>query len=156
LFTGIWHGANWTFIIWGMLYCVFLLLEKYTKLKSFVESHKLIGHIYTMLVVVLLWVIFRAGSAADAIRFIGNMFGFGATSFCDNATKDLLMSSLIPLVIGAIFALPIKDKIYGISTKCEKAFKPIFTVIIIVLSILAICCCVSMGSNESVALYANF
>lgn len=155
LFTGIWHGANWTFIIWGMVYCVILLLEKFTNLKTFAEKHKAFGHIYTMLVVVLLWVVFRANSATEAFSYIAAMAGIGTSSFMGGAF-DLLKQVWLPLVVGAIFALPVKETAVKLVPSCEKAIKIVCNIVILVLAILAICVCVTMGASGSVSLYANF
>lgn len=155
LFTGVWHGANWTFMIWGMLYFVFLLLEKYTNLKKFMENHKVLGHIYTLIIVVLLWVIFRANSATDAFKYIGTMFGIGASSFYDESVKKLFASIWITLIVGAIFALPVKDTLIAKLPKSEKAINILYNVVILVFAVLAICVCVTNGKG-SVSLYANF
>lgn len=156
LLTGIWHGANWTFIIWGMVYCAILLLEKFTSLKTFAEKHKIFGHIYTMLVVVLLWVVFRADSLESALNIISAMFGIGVNGFVDDIALDIIKDAWVPLVIAAIFALPVKDKIYSILGNKSKLVIPVETLVTIVLSIVAICVCVSNGANGSVSLYANF
>ena len=72
LLTGIWHGANWTFIIWGFLYFSLLIIEKETPFKKFLNGA--FGHIYTFVMVCLLWVIFRADNIHVAADFLHVMF----------------------------------------------------------------------------------
>ena len=71
LLTGIWHGANWTFIVWGLFYFVLLVMEKQT---SLVKKKAWWGHIYTMLFVIIGWVIFRAKNITNAYEYIKVMF----------------------------------------------------------------------------------
>ena len=102
--TGMWHGANWTFIVWGLLYFVLLMFEKLT------GFHKKTGwymHIYTMLFVMLGWVLFRSDSISSAISYIGNMFGIGATGFIDLTFIDSVKNSAAILVAAIIFSTPI-------------------------------------------------
>lgn len=97
--TGVWHGANWTYIAWGMLYFVFLVIEKLTGIE---KKLGIFSHIYTLIIVILLWVIFRSSSISSAIIYIGNMFGVGANGFVDSAaieywknTKLLFLTALV-------------------------------------------------------------
>ncbi|MBQ7975548.1 MAG: MBOAT family protein [Clostridia bacterium] len=72
LATGIWHGANWTFIVWGMFYFVLQFFEKY--FKPFNKIPGWIRYIYTMLFVMLGWVLFRSTTISGAIEYMGRMF----------------------------------------------------------------------------------
>ena len=81
LLTGIWHGASWNFILWGLYYFVFLVMEKLffinkfnnSKLKSFISNT--LGRIYSLLVVIFGWVLFRATTLTSAISYIKTMLG---------------------------------------------------------------------------------
>ena len=84
LLTGLWHGAAWNFVLWGVWHGAFILLERYLKKnKKFntIKCAEWIKRIYTLLVVALGWVLFRAGSIGEAIAYIKTMFGveLGAT-----------------------------------------------------------------------------
>ena len=71
LLTGLWHGANWTFVAWGLLYFFLLVIEKHIGL----DKKKIWwGHIYTMFFVILAWVLFRADSIKSAYHYIKIMF----------------------------------------------------------------------------------
>lgn len=74
--TGLWHGANWTFIAWGLYYAAFLILEKFVLKHLFEKLPKPVRHGYTLLVVLVGWVFFRSASLADAAGYLGAMFGF--------------------------------------------------------------------------------
>ncbi len=105
LLTGIWHGANWTFLVWGLLYFVILILEKlfYSK-----DRHvpSFVGHIYTMLIVMIAWVIFRSDSIGKAWSMIMNLFYSYGKGFCDNESLYILSSCKWIIICGVIFATP--------------------------------------------------
>ena len=71
--TGLWHGANWTFVVWGLFHGFFLLLEEF--LPFIKKLPKVLRHIYTLLAVTIGFVVFRADTISEAVRFIGQMFG---------------------------------------------------------------------------------
>ena len=71
-----WHGANWTFIAWGLMYFVILTIEKLTGLGK--KSYWW-GHLYTMVLVIIGWVIFRSTGMGNAFLYIKAMFGIGVS-----------------------------------------------------------------------------
>jgi D-alanyl-lipoteichoic acid acyltransferase DltB (MBOAT superfamily) len=109
LCTGIWHGSNWTFILWGMIYFVLQAVEKYTDLPGKINRLHL-GHIYTMLVVTLCWVIFRSDSLAVSFRYIGAMFGIRNTGIISVGDMDTLKYYAVPMVIGILCASSLAGK----------------------------------------------
>lgn len=102
LLTGIWHGASWNFILWGVLYGVMIILEKLFLGKLLEKIPAAIGWLYTMLLVVLGWVLFASANLSSAFGYIGAMFG-GSGVLCDNTALYLLLNYGILLVVG-IFA----------------------------------------------------
>lgn len=70
--TGMWHGASWSFIIWGLYHGFFQVLER-LGVKSFLKKHNIISHVYCSLIVIFGWVLFRSETLMDAIRFILRM-----------------------------------------------------------------------------------
>ena len=113
-FTGLWHGANWTFVLWGLWHGLFLLLEEY--LPFLKKLPKAIGHIYTTLVVLLGFVVFRADTIGYGFGYIGRMFSFGSPGSYD---MSLALRQLTPwfififviAVIGCAPIRPLSDKI---------------------------------------------
>lgn len=102
LLTGIWHGASWNFILWGVLYGVMIILEKLFLGKLLEKLPAAAGWLYTMLLVVLGWVLFASVNLSSAFGYMGAMFG-GSGVLCDNTALYLLLNYGILLVIG-IFA----------------------------------------------------
>lgn len=104
--TGFWHGAAWNFIFWGLYYGVLLLLEKYV-LKDILERlPNAVKHIYTLLFVMIGWVLFFSSSMGEALSYIGAMFGIGAHGFADSAGIYYLYNYLILFVISGICSAP--------------------------------------------------
>lgn len=103
---GLWHGAAWTFVVWGLIHGFFLLLEEYLPIR---KLPKPIGWVYTMLVVMLAFVLFRADTFEQGLHFLSQMLiGWGALAPEANV---LLMAQLTPLfvftlVLGAVGSFP--------------------------------------------------
>ena len=98
LFTGIWHGANWTFILWGLLYFVLLVFERATGIKP--------GHICTMIIVVIAWVIFRAESVSEGLSYIASMFGLNGNALYDGGFIEYIKGSWIVLLAALTGIFP--------------------------------------------------
>ena len=104
--TGLWHGASWTFIVWGLFHGAFLMLETYVP--QIRKIPKALGHVYTLLAVTVGFVVFRADTLPEAFRFIGKMFAgfdFSAPAML-NALRVLTPYfgvMLVLAVIGACF-----------------------------------------------------
>lgn len=110
--TGVWHGANWTFIVWGLWYFVLLCFEKYTGYPERLTSGigKVLYRIFTLLTVVIGWIIFRAPSLTMAGLYLKNMFGI-STVFIDEVAVFFAKDLFIMLLIGAIVSTPAIAKI---------------------------------------------
>jgi len=102
LLTGIWHGADWTFILWGVLYGVFIIAERLFLGKILDRLPDWICWLYTMILVVFGWVLFASPNLAAAGAYFGAMFGSSGTVFSDS-TLYLLMNYGAVLVLG-VFA----------------------------------------------------
>ncbi len=97
MLTGLWHGAAWNFVVWGLLFAVFLLLEKWVPLLSKLPG--VLRHGYVLLVIVLSFVIFNARDMAQALADMGGMFGVDAPLYSREAVYYL--RSYLPLLITA-------------------------------------------------------
>ncbi len=100
--TGIWHGANWTFIVWGTLYGVVIILEKLFLGRVLEKLPSFVSWVYTMLLVMLGWVLFASPDISTAGAYIATMFG-GSGILFDNTAIYLLINYGFILVFG-IFA----------------------------------------------------
>lgn len=150
LLTGIWHGANWTFIVWGLYYFILLLIEKKTKIN---KKLGFFSHIYTILFVIIGWVIFRADNLLLACKYLGYMFGINSNGFTDTMTLYIVKSSGIVIILAIICSLPITKYINKIklNNNLKYILEAIFILIIFVLSTL-----VSLRSSYNPFIYFNF
>ena len=106
--TGLWHGANFTFIVWGLMFFVLLVIEKLTGLhKKSGKALNVFKWLYTILFVVLGWVLFRANSLSDAFVYIRSMFGLAGNVFADGMFTGWFTQNIILLVIGAVLCTPL-------------------------------------------------
>ena len=149
LLTGIWHGANWTFIVWGLIYFVIQLVEK-LMLKG--EALKIIGHIYTGIVFIICWVIFRSDNLLSAFTYIGKMFGKG-TLFVDDISIKMLSGSWRLLLVSCICCIPWKQ--FGILNRIDdnvlNISKQVATIFVFLISVLTV-----LNGNYSPFVYFNF
>lgn len=104
---GLWHGASWTFVVWGLIQGFFLLLEEYLPIH---RLPKPVGWVYAMLVVTVAFVLFRADTFAQGGYIIGQMFtGFHFEYSCmELALRQMTPVFLVALVAGLVGALPVK------------------------------------------------
>ena len=157
LLTGIWHGANWTFIIWGLLYFILLVIEKLTGLHKKEKFTKTIGHVYTLFFVIIGWVFFRAENLQAAISYLGKMFGIGATGIIDLAFLEYIRQGIFVIIIGIIASFPVMKAIQNLIAK-KKINKKNVSIIqslgLCIIFILSIAICVS--STYSPFIYFNF
>ena len=122
LLTGFWHGAAWNFIFWGLWFCVLLLGEKFVWGKLLGKLPRPVRHIYTMLLVILSWVLFRADSLSAAVSYIGVMFGAAGAALSDGQTNYILKEYWPELVFAVIAALPVKITLQSLLKKHEAGF----------------------------------
>ena len=111
LCTGIWHGASWNFVVWGVYYGILLICEKLFLLKVLERLPRVFGHIYTLFFVVISWVIFAFDSLGKGWEYIQVMFGFGGVPAVDDRALYLLLTHAILLVILILACTPLPAKI---------------------------------------------
>lgn len=99
LLTGIWHGAAWNFILWGVYFGVLLIIEKLFLLKYLQKVPHFVGHIYTMILVVISWVIFAFDDFSKVISYLGAMFGANGAGFMNGETVYILYTNLFLLLV---------------------------------------------------------
>ncbi len=110
LLTGIWHGANWTFIFWGLLYFVMLSFEKSFDMDK-KENLKILRHAYTMLFVIFGWVLFRATSIIDAKAYFTTMLMPTSNGIVDPEFIFYVKEFWVFVILGILFATPLLPKI---------------------------------------------
>ena len=110
LLTGFWHGAEWTFIAWGVYFGILLMIEK-TFLLEKLNRHKFMGHIYVFFLIVFSFIIFDATTIIDGFSNIGGLFGMGGVPLISEPTLYYLKSYAIMLLIAMIGATPLPKMI---------------------------------------------
>ncbi len=104
--TGFWHGAQWTFALWGLFYAILLTVEKYF-LSSYLKKHKISGHIYVLILTAISFTIFSQQTVADALSCVGSMFGANSIPFVSMEFLYQLKNYGFVLVIGILGATPL-------------------------------------------------
>ncbi|WP_290092313.1 MBOAT family protein [uncultured Dubosiella sp.] len=150
LLTGIWHGANWTFICWGLMYFLLLLLERFTNIQQRLGKF---SWLYTFLFVMLGWVLFRSDSITQAIHYLGGMVGIGAKGFMGEAFVQYLRQYGIWYVAGIVCCCPVFPVI-------ERAFrkKPAYQLVagLATLAIFAVSVLYIFSNAYNPFIYFNF
>lgn len=114
LLTGLWHGASWNFILWGLYYGVLIILEKFVFRRLLERTPSALRHILTMLAVIFGWVIFEITSPASELEFVKAMLGFGgsfANSFTLNALHNYAVTFIAAIAISTGIPLKICKKL---------------------------------------------
>lgn len=109
--TGFWHGANWTFILWGLLFFVAICIEKSILGKYINKLWKPLKHIYLLLIIMIGWVFFRSGSISEALNILKTMFGFNGLPLWSVYIPQFINDYWYILFPAIIFSLPILDLI---------------------------------------------
>lgn len=153
LLTGIWHGANWTFLLWGVYYGILLLLEKFVLRRVLEHLPGLLRHVLTLLLVLIGWVFFFSSSPAAAFGWIGRMFGSGS-ALIDATAKYYLAGCWPLLLVGAIGSFPIVSHVGTNLLRRSKAWQA-FSVVLF-LALLLLCIALMMNDTYSTFLYFQF
>ena len=153
--TGVWHGASWNFIFWGMYYGVILILEKFV-LSSILEYiPKVIKWFFTLILVIIGWVFFFSASLGDAFRWVGCMFGIGANGLMDSFAEYYFAGSWKILLISAVASFPFVTK-QGNNLLKGTSKLPVYLSVVWFGVLLLLCIAGMMSSTYSSFLYFQF
>lgn len=122
LLSGLWHGANTTFVLWGVWYGVFISIESIW-LAKFLQGKNFIAHIYALLVIIFGWVMFRADSVAYAINYWAAMLGFTGIFLYDLSSymqKDVVVALIIGVILSYDWRPLYKRLVLAYATKNYK------------------------------------
>ena len=152
--TGLWHGASWNFLLWGLYYGVILIIEKVWLLRPLQKAPAAVQHLYSLLLIVLGWVIF----ALTDFGAIGGYFAalFGAHGGADSSTMYLLTSNLILLVIAGFASTRLPAKLAAgfvrrLTPAGQTAVKCVFYT-----GVLLMCIAFLVGDSYNPFLYFRF
>ena len=135
--TGLWHGANITFVAWGMMYFVLIVAEKLMGFEKKNSNLKSIRWLYTMVFVIIGWVIFRSESMSAAVYYVRSMFGLNGNPFSDALFRGFFRQNLILLIVGAVLSTPLAHRLctrFSISV-AERACRAAALILLFVLSV---------------------
>ena len=149
--TGLWHGAAWNFVLWGLLYAVFLLLERFFPIPERLPD--LLRRIYVMLIVILGFVLFNAVDLNQAISDIAGLFGFGGIPFVNSETLYALRSNAMLFILSLVGCTPLV-------CRCTKklAGKPTAAVLepVVLIILLVLCTAYLVDGSFNPFLYFRF
>lgn len=136
ILTGLWHGAAWNFVMWGLYFGILLIIEKVFLNKYLEKIPKFFAHIYTLLIVMISFIIFNGNSVTDILQNIGGLFGINNIPFITQESLYYLKSYFIIIIISIIGATPILKQIVN-NNKIHKIInyiEPIFLLLILIIS----------------------
>ena len=153
--TGIWHGAAWNYVAWGLYYGGLLLLEKFVLKNVLDVLPTFVKRVLTLFLVLIGWVFFFSPSLGSAFTWLARMFGIGAAGLIDGTAKYYLSGSWIILVISAVGAFPV------VSKQANKLIKgtnkvPVYLSVAWFALLLILCIAGMMSSTYSSFLYFQF
>ncbi len=167
--TGIWHGAAWNFLLWGIWFFILLTVEKLLFSKQIRAAdncpfyRKIFGWTYAMLAVLFGWVLFRAPNLSEAAHYFGVMFGIGMSAEADNTALLFLGQKTVYFVSAILFSAPLLPRIREtldamrkksgtavIAIVCDAAYP------VLMLGLLLVCTAYLLKSNYNPFIYFNF
>lgn len=150
LLTGIWHGASWNFVCWGLYYVVFQILEKYFLSGILQKTPKVFRHIYALLVIMFGWVLFRADTLTAAVKYLKALFHFSPMEFGDIVFIQSSREQILLIIIGMICSAPCVYKLLQ-TIECKTKWADGIYIIIFLIAIMYM-----SGRNFSPFLYFRF
>ena len=153
--TGLWHGANWNFVLWGLFYGLLIYFEKLSLGRRLAKTNKKIQSLYCLLIVVMGWVLFDFTSLSEIFKFYSNMFIFGSTGLVDKEALHIIKTSwklMLPAIIGSTpFVMKVINNIKSRFGKRGYIGMSVFYIVVLYLSVASL-----VGDSFSPFLYFKF
>ena len=159
--TGLWHGASWNFVLWGLWFFVFLMLER-AGLKKLLEKIPILSNLYLLVVVAVGWVIFRFTDIRLGLTLVRSMFGLNGNPLTEFTAEIQLQSNLFLLLAAAVASVPLmkhlKEKL-EVLVSCQRSLETVWNVVVysvipVVLLLLSTACLV--GNSYNPFIYFRF
>ena len=157
ILCGLWHGANWTFLVWGIYHGVFLVLERITGIRNIPpEKYKILRRIITLLIVIIGWVLFRSDNIVQAIGFMGAMFTLTDLPISYELSLALNFRNLLFLMAALpVFLLPPDFSLIRLVID-KKDPVPLLAGALLILLVLPYCAALIVGGASSPFIYYRF
>ena len=157
MLTGLWHGASWNFIIWGLYFGIILIIEKYFLNKLLEKLPKVIRVIYTSFIVMISFIIFSSEDLGSALTIIKGLFSFKSLSLSNSFILYYIRSYGFILVMGIIFSTPLIKNIID-KLRSKKILNNIINIleVIVILLILLVITSMLIDSSYNPFLYFRF
>lgn len=104
--TGLWHGASWNFVVWGLYFGILIFFEKVYISKVLERLPRGVGHLYTLVLIIIGWVFFETESLRGAFSYLSVMFGLSGNSIVDNMGIYTLRSNFLIITLAIIASTP--------------------------------------------------
>jgi len=150
--TGLWHGASWNFVLWGIYNGLFILLERKWLNRWLEKLPHVVRHLYFISVMLVGWMIFYYTSLVDAFYYIGVMFGINANSVLEPSTVMSIKHNIIFLLVAILTATPLL-RVIGLRIKAHE-IEPIL--ILLNTSLLMLALIYLVGQSYNPFLYFRF
>ena len=155
MLTGLWHGASWNFVFWGLYFGIILLIEKFFLKKWLEKLPSFFQWLYAFILVVFGWVLFEMPSIETIGSFFAAMFGLNGAGFADTQSVWLVVSNITVIVLSAICATNLPRKLFRAAhSRWQHAANG--TRLTVELVLLFICLCYLVTSTYNPFLYFNF
>lgn len=123
LLTGLWHGASWNFVLWGLFFCVFLIIEKLGLLRFLEKIPGIFGRIYLLVIVFFGWALFRFSDFSFIPVVVKGLFGLNGNALIDFETQTLFINNVIFIIVAILATTPLaKTLAEKLKPKKEKTF----------------------------------
>ena len=153
--TGLWHGASWNFVLWGLYYFFFLCLEKFILKKFFAKIPSPIRWLYSMSVVLVGWMIFYFDDFQTLITAFSVAFGHAGNAFTDPVSETLVINNVPFILIAAIASTPVLNVIRRLVEKSSPLTESILRIVYNIV-MLILCVASLVGSTYNPFLYFRF
>jgi len=153
--TGFWHGAAWNFIIWGLYFAVILIIEKFV-LKKYLDKTHLIKYIYSLLLIIIGFLIFNSGSVNEILSSLKNMFFLSNIPVSDSITLFYFKNYIVLFIVAIILSTPLVKVV--VDKLKETKVKGIVEVIemVVIMALLILCVSFLIDASFNPFLYFRF
>ncbi|MEG2203935.1 MAG: MBOAT family O-acyltransferase [Oscillospiraceae bacterium] len=156
--TGLWHGASWNFVLWGLFYGALIMLERLIGLKRVEGIWRPVGHLYLILAMLFGWVLFYFTDLSAGIGYMGRMLGLGGGAWYDLRTIIDIANNVLWLLLALVFCAPVirwlgglREQLSADKQRVLQGLCPIFNLVLLLL-----CTAMLVGQSYNPFLYYRF